>query len=825
VAQPFTINGSGFASGANVTLRDLTAGESFPDRPVVSQTGSALVLSANFTVAPHSWSVEIINPDGRSSGQFPFSVVSADLVVESVTFAPAMVVAGNAFTMRFRIRNIGSGAAPASQARRRLSADVTLTATDLPLSPQDVSIPPLPSGESYEFSDSVIVPATTPPGTYHVGVFADWDDRANQSDATNDAGLAGSTLSVIGPGVPGPTITVHPRGRTATVGDTVSFDVQASGSGPLRYQWARDGGPITGATSATLSLDRLSVGQSGQYSVLVSNAGGTAGSTPALLTVNELQTPVPVPGQYLSGQLAGFVDPSLPTIVITHGWQPLDLYSGVPPGWVSDMVAEIRHRLERHAHRSSPPPRANILTFTWPEAYTGRILVPSVLVDPRTLPLAALRAFASARASAFAEGAMLARTLEDALGPSYSKGIHFIGHSFGSFVNAEAVELLAGFGGIQFTILDAPLLGFVPGDETLFLERLRAPRVEWVDNYIGNDGSATDILSPAVGDLVSGAAYGGGWFVPGNHAEVPGFYRKTIREDNNVQLGGFHFSRILRDAGGGYGIRPNPFWNPVLSSRSTLSLLPEVLAEGASEGFRRIEGFAVEATRSIRGQVRKVIRLVEQSPSAIIKDLTIPAGAAVLTFDFKLSQEADGDWITVSFNDILLFGSKGDGSAADEFQHVEIPLGNLAGRTGVLTIRLNSVGASGAELVVSNFRLLGGARDDTPRRSRWDWDGDGRADIGIYRDSTGGWYVQRSSDQTLVQGHWGAPALGDLPVPAHYDGDGKADIAIYRASTGEWYIQQSSDRGLVRIPWGSPFLNDLPVPADYEGDGKADIAI
>ncbi|HXH07156.1 MAG TPA: FG-GAP-like repeat-containing protein [Vicinamibacterales bacterium] len=114
-----------------------------------------------------------------------------------------------------------------------------------------------------------------------------------------------------------------------------------------------------------------------------------------------------------------------------------------------------------------------------------------------------------------------------------------------------------------------------------------------------------------------------------------------------------------------------------------------------------------------------------------------------------------------------------------------------------------------------------GAQTDTPVPA--DYDGDGRADVAVFRPSTGEWFIAQSGGGARRE-QWGAAALGDVPVPADYDGDGRADIAVYRGSTGEWFIAQSRAGGR-RDQWGAPMLGDVPVPADYDGDGRADIAV
>jgi len=102
-----------------------------------------------------------------------------------------------------------------------------------------------------------------------------------------------------------------------------------------------------------------------------------------------------------------------------------------------------------------------------------------------------------------------------------------------------------------------------------------------------------------------------------------------------------------------------------------------------------------------------------------------------------------------------------------------------------------------------------------------DYDGDGWTDIAVYRPTDGSWHFWYSRTQTYSGLYFGLTE--DKPVPADFDGDGRTDVAVYRPSQGVWYIFQSSNQNVRIQPYG---LNtDIPIPADYDGDGKADLAV
>jgi hypothetical protein len=102
-----------------------------------------------------------------------------------------------------------------------------------------------------------------------------------------------------------------------------------------------------------------------------------------------------------------------------------------------------------------------------------------------------------------------------------------------------------------------------------------------------------------------------------------------------------------------------------------------------------------------------------------------------------------------------------------------------------------------------------------------DYDGLGKTDIAIFRLSDGMWRWKSTENQTITEFQFGLNS--DYPIAGDYDGDGKTDYAVFRPSNNTWYIYQSSNQSYRVQEFG--YTGDIPVRGDFDGDNKADIGI
>ena len=102
---------------------------------------------------------------------------------------------------------------------------------------------------------------------------------------SNDGGSATSQVATITVNLP-PVITAQPQGRAVSAGESVVFAVSATGTGPLAYQWRRNGANLAGRTNDSLVLTNVTTTDAGSYSVVISGPGGSVTSANAALTVS-----------------------------------------------------------------------------------------------------------------------------------------------------------------------------------------------------------------------------------------------------------------------------------------------------------------------------------------------------------------------------------------------------------------------------------------------------------------------------------------------------------------------------------------------------------
>src|ERR1017187_2004362 len=120
------------------------------------------------------------------------------------------------------------------------------------------------------------------PGSFTFDTFALRPSSATDSASTFDTSLF--KVEFISGATPA-SIDLDPQDQFVLVGQNASFNVQASGTAPLSYQWYYNTNSVlTNATSSALTLTSVQLSDAGGYSVIVSNSYGSVTSAVAQLT-------------------------------------------------------------------------------------------------------------------------------------------------------------------------------------------------------------------------------------------------------------------------------------------------------------------------------------------------------------------------------------------------------------------------------------------------------------------------------------------------------------------------------------------------------------
>ena len=273
-----------------------------------------------------------------------------------------------------------------------------------------------------------------------------------------------------------------------------------------------------------------------------------------------------------------------------------------------------------------------------------------------------------------------------------------------------------------------------------------------------------------------------------------------------------------------YSTNSGASWNDIVNATSTTYSFVPAVGDSAYQ-FRAVftsssgtvttapAGLTVTSDRPLAADLdgdRKTELMVWRPPSGLWEWLSSSSAYAA----------AEGaQWGNITQGDVPLVADV-DGDGIDDFLVWRAPTGTWYWLTS----------SSGYNAAAAGARQWGNASlGDVPLVG--DIDGDGKADLMVWRASTATFYWLTSSSGfsygAAGQRQWGNVALGDVPILGDFDGDGRTDLAVWRQSTGTWLWVTSSSAYTSggSVQWGSAAHNDRRFLRDIDGDGKADLLV
>lgn len=151
----------------------------------------------------------------------------------------------------------------------------------------------------------------------------------NEGNLFLDNLVVGTAFSDVVPASAGsnpPFITVHPVGGSISAGVSFSFTNTAGGDEPLSYEWRKDDVTIPNENARIYTIASAVVGDTGGYTVVVTNTSGSVTSSIASLTVSAAATAPAITNQPVSqtvsyGSSATFTVGASGTDPLSYQWQ------------------------------------------------------------------------------------------------------------------------------------------------------------------------------------------------------------------------------------------------------------------------------------------------------------------------------------------------------------------------------------------------------------------------------------------------------------------------------------------------------------------------
>ena len=327
------------SSSVNVSLASASS-PSFTVQPVSELTvneGETLTLTANASGAPtpsYQWQKDSgAGFENISGATFPTLTIPSTTTAAAASYRVIATNGGGNATSGVSVVSINSQAPAITTeplpAVVNVGAAITLTsvASGYPAPTYQWYKGTSPSGTLINGATGAsytVASATTPDvGSYYVV-------------ATNRLGSATSAAADVTVNVVAPSISTQPTSTTVTLGQPATFTVSASGSAPLFYQWYKGETLISGATSASYTINPTVGSSAGDYYVVVTNEGGP--STAATSSTATLSLIVTEATTALSTNFADdTINPATPSITPTStAWYVLSSKTATASAMLDD---------------------------------------------------------------------------------------------------------------------------------------------------------------------------------------------------------------------------------------------------------------------------------------------------------------------------------------------------------------------------------------------------------------------------------------------------------------------------------------------------------